>query len=546
MVNLINLGVSGTTELNGTVTLNGVMSCPGGALDISCFGLAACPDLSDCVVDMQGARIYSTNPLVTPILHVGITPGDHGKSMILLGIPGSITQVVSTFLMNVNGTFNMATLNTPMQMRAWLSDVTIESIGDISLQTNIGSSGTVNITAQQGIQLYTSLGVIEHTTGTSVITMDGTVNYISTSSPIINMTANDWHVRKLGGGSWLNTQSAETLTCQTGQPLPVVAGSSLYIPNDIIMGPGKSLMSNGTSSLVRMSGIELCGFLIKSSSSTVQLQDDTLTKLVDLRGILTNGQPGFPLTLSDAEGIDFVDTPMFNSGVSGPLECNDPDGFIVSNGTLFTNLMEPISPATEILLTGGLRVTTDVFTNDIKPRMGSTVTLTGDFVVTGSISATTCMGCITSDERVKEKVRQVKPRSDLETILALPRRIAFQYSKAYSATDRQAALHETHHGFVAQELERVIPQAVVKTNHTLDNGVRVTDFRRVLYDRVIPFATGAIKELHLQQHLSDLKHAALKKEHEILLEAHDKLKEEVAALRGAVIHLLDRIKAEIS
>jgi hypothetical protein len=208
--------------------------------------------------------------------------------------------------------------------------------------------------------------------------------------------------------------------------------------------------------------------------------------------------------------------------------------------------MEPISPATEVLLTGGLTITTELFTNDIKPRMGSLVTLTGNLLVTGSISATTCLGCITSDGRVKEEVKEVKPRSDLETILALPRRIAFQYNKAYRATDRQADLHDVHHGFVAQELEQVIPQAVVKTNHTLEDGTQLTDFRRVLYDRVIPFAAGAIKELHIQQHLTELKHSALKKEHEILLAAHSKLQEEVNSLRHAVVHLLDKIKTEIS
>lgn len=546
MVNLINLGVSGNTELNGTVTLNGVMTCPGGALDISCFGLAACPDFSNCVLPMQGARIFSTNASITPILHVGIEPGDQGKSMVLLGIPGGTSQVINTFMMNVNGLFNMATTNVPMNLRSWLSDVSIESIGGLSLKTSIGSSGTVNVTGQQGIQLSTPLGVIDATAGLAVITMDGTFNYITATAPLINMTLTNWHVNKIGGGSWLNTQSAQTLTCQTSQPLPVVAGSSLYIPNDIIIGPGKALMSNGTLSLVRMSGIELCGFLIKTSSSTLQLQDNSLTKIIDMRGIVTNAEPGFGININDAEGVDFVDTTIHNSGVSGPLNCDDGDGFIVSNGTLFTNLMEPISPATEIFLTGDLAITSDLFTNNIKPRTGGTVTVTGNLVVTGSISATTCLGCITSDKRVKQNVTEVAAKSDLETILSFPRRIAFQYTKAYRATDRQADLYETHHGFVAQELERVLPQAVVKTNHTLEDGTHVTDFRRVLYDRVIPFTTGAIKELHLQQRLGDLKHAALKKEHEILKEAHDKLRDEMTALRGVVIRLMDKIKAEIS
>lgn len=546
MVNLINLGVSGNTELNGTVTLNGVMTCPGGALDISCFGLSACPDFSECVLDMQGARVYSTNASVTPIIHAGIEAGDQGKTMILLGLPGGTSQVINTFMLNANGTFNMATTNIPMIMRAYASNVLLESVGSLSVSTNIASSGTVTLNAPQSIYISSMTGTIESSTGLANIALDGTFNFISATAPLFNMTLVDWHVRKSAGGSWLDTQSGETLTCQTTAPLPLAAGSSIYIPNDVIIGPGKTLMSNSSDALVRMSGIELCGFLIRTESSTLQLQENTTVDVVDIRGIITNGSPVFGLTFNDAQGADFVDTVIYNSGTSGPLDCNDPDGFIVSNGTLYTNLMEPISPATQILLTGDLAITSDLYTNDIRPRTGSTVTLTGNLLVTGSISATTCLGCITSDERVKQNVREVDPRTDLEMILALPRRVAFEYTKAYSATDRQAALHKTHHGFVAQELERVFPQAVVNTNHTLDNGVHLTDFRRVLYDRVIPLTTGAIKQLHIQQHLTEMKHEILKKEHEILTAAHEQLQKEVATLRQAVMHLLDRIKAEIA
>lgn len=542
MVNLINLGVAGTTELNGTVTLNGVMSCPGGALDISCFGLAACPDFSECVLPMQGARIFSTNGSVTPILYAGIDAGDQGNTMVLLGLPGGTSQVINTFMVNANGTFNMATTNVPMVMRSWFSNVLLESVGSLAVSTNIASSGTVTLTAPQAIYTSSMAGTIESTTGLTSIAMDGTFNHITVTAPLVNMTLLDWHVRKSAGGSWLDTQSGQTLTCQTAAPLPVVAGSSLYIPNDVIIGPGKVLMSNASDALVRMSGIELCGFLIRTESSTLQLQENTTVDVVDIRGIITNGSPVFPLTFNDAQGADFTDTAIHNSGTSGPLDCDDSEGFIVSNGTLYTNLVEPISPATQVLLTGDLAITSDLYTDSIRPYSGATVTLTGNLVVTGSISATTCLGCITSDERVKERVREVAPRTDLETILAMPRRIAFQYNRAYRATDRQADLHDTHHGFVAQELERVIPQAVVRTNHTLENGTLVSDFRRVLYDRVIPFTTGAIKELHIQQHVTELKHAALKKEHEILLAAHDKLTEEVATLRQAVLHLLDKIR----
>lgn len=545
MVNLINLGVSGTTQLNGTVTLNGVMSCPGGALDISCFGLAACPDFSQCVLDAQGLRIYSNNASITPILHMGITPGDLGKGMILLGLPGSISQVVNTFMMNVNGTFNMATTNVPMVMRSYVSNVQLESVGSPALFTSIGSSGTVNITGTQGIQLFTPSGIVQAVAGMSLWAMDGTFNTIVSSTGVHNMTATDFHLRKSGAGSWLDTQSVQSLTCSVTNPLPVVAGSSIYIPNDIIIGPGKALMSNATDALVRVSGLSLCGYLVKSESSTLQLQDNTALKILDVRGTITDGEGGIPVTVNDADGADFVDTPIRNSGVSGPLFCDDVEGFSLTNtSVLYVSYMQPVAPDTKVTLTGNLELPSanTVYTNKLQPTTGSLVTLTGDLTVTGTLSATTCGGCVTSDERVKRDIKEVDSHSDLQTILALPKRISYSYTKAYTDKDRHAALHETHHGFIAQELERILPQAVTRSNFTLGDGTPLQDFRRILYDRVIPFATGAIKELHLQQKLSTLKHEALKEEHELLLKAHNKLHDEVDMLRGMVAHLITKIK----
>lgn len=548
MVNLINLGVSGTTELNGTVTLNGIMSCPGGALDISCFGPAVCPDFSQCVLDAQGLRIYSSNSSITPQLRMGLDGGDLGKGMVLLGLPGSTAQVINTFMVNANGTFQMATTNVPLVIRSWVANAVLESVGGPGVFTSIGSSGTVNITATQGVQVHTLTGTIDINAGMAMTTFDGFANTIVSSTNIHNLTALDFNFRKSSAGSWLNTQSAQTLTCTVSNPLPVAAGSSIYIPNDIIIGPGKALMSNASDALVRMSGISLCGYLIKSESSTLQLQDNTTLKILDVRATITNGEGGFPITVNDVDGVDFVDTAIHNSGVSGPLLCDDADGFsLLNNATLYTSSIAPVSPNTTVTVSGDLTVTAPKIlrTNFIQSTTGTLVTVTGDLTVTGTLSATTCGGCVTSDERVKRDIREVPSHSDLQTILALPKRIAYGYTKAYAATDKYAALHNEHHGFLAQELERILPQAVTKSNFTLIDGTPFKDFRRILYDRVIPFATGAIRELHLQQRLANLKHEALKEEHTLLLKAHSKLNDEVAMLKGMVAHLIHKIKESV-
>jgi hypothetical protein len=469
--------------------------------------------------------------------------------MVLLGLPGSTSQVINTFMVNANGTFQLATTNVPLLMRAWVSNAILESVGGPGVFTSIGSSGTVNITGTQGIQVHTLTGIIDVNAGMAMTTYDGFANTIVSSTNVHNLTALDFHFRKSSAGSWLDTQSGQTLMCNVSNPLAVVAGSSIYIPNDIIIGPGKSIMSNATDALVPMSGISLCGYLIKSQSSTLQLQDNTTLKILDVRATITNGEGGFPITVNDVDGVDFVDTAIHNSGVSGPLLCDDTDGFsLLNNATLFTSSIVPVSPNTTVTVSGGdltIASPQTLFTNKIQSTTGTLVTLTGDLTVTGLLTATTCGGCVTSDERVKRDIKEVDSHSDLQTILALPKRISYSYTKAYTSVDRHAALHDTHHGFLAQELEKILPQAVTRSNFTLGDGTPLRDFRRILYDRVIPFATGAIKELHLQQRLANLKHEALKEEHELLIKAHTKMQDEVAILKGMVAHLITKIKEAV-
>ena len=56
-----------------SITLSGVMTCPGGALDATCFGLSVCPDFSTCDLAARSLTLYSGVPFT--FFTVG-SPGD--------------------------------------------------------------------------------------------------------------------------------------------------------------------------------------------------------------------------------------------------------------------------------------------------------------------------------------------------------------------------------------------------------------------------------------------------------------------------------------
>lgn len=448
LVTLVNLGVSGNTELNGTVTVNGVMTCPGGAMDSSCFGLAVCPDFTPCVLSAQGLNIFSTNMSVIPTLAVGTAPGDQGNAVVIFGNgPGSSVQQFQTY---VEGSWLAQTASTPMVFQSLLSSIQIECVGSPVLPLSITSSGTITANGVEGVQLTTlkTLLVITPTASVQVNGLTGVVSVIGINASFV---VTDFLVRKTSTVSWFETFSTTTLTCAPGAPLATAAGSSIHMNQDVVMGVGTHLVSADADAYLRMSSIELCGTTLKTTAGTLQLQDNTTAKTLDVRAIITNTEGVSPIVFNDLQGANFQNTALFNQGAN-PLTVDD-----------------------NALITGDLDVT-------------------GDVTVMGTLDAISCSGCV-SDERVKHSIRSVEPEEDLRTILALPRRVRFQYTEAYTRLDRRAAGPADHDGYIAQELERVLPRVVYQSNRTLADGVAYPDLRRVMYERMVPFLVGAVQAL---------------------------------------------------
>jgi hypothetical protein len=108
----------------------------------------------------------------------------------------------------------------------------------------------------------------------------------------------------------------------------------------------------------------------------------------------------------------------------------------------------------------------------------SNLVVTGDIIAFGSIS----------DLRLKENIQGIDIQIALETINKL-RPVTFDW--------RQDIFNEEHRGqsdigFIAQEVEEVIPEAVSEFNE-INSGIKYKNLR---HERMIPYLIGGMQELH--------------------------------------------------
>lgn len=492
MSTIQNLNV--TTSL----TLSGSMTCPGGALAPSCFGLTgACPDYSTCYMTMLGLSINSSSPFDIPKLQVGVGALDAGKSVVNLGLYP--TYPVDRFTVYAKTQCDITSYNSPIGITAYSGSVVIQSAGSSLVSTTVASTGSVLVSAVTGVNIVASTGTVSLNGGSASFSVVQSSTSIVASSTNFTATATDFKVFKAGGVMpWFQTQSTTSLTCAAGGPFATSASSSMLFSTDVILSAGTKLLTTEPSGLIKMAGLELCGTIIKTTGTVLQLQDGTATKILDVHASITNSEGSFGVTfISATNGVNFQDSALHNSnGVVGPLVCDDPQGFAVNapNGTVFAESFTSNTPGNSI----------DINTNGPVSisRVGLTTTINGNLVVVGTITASSVNSgsgscCTPSDARAKTNVTEVSAADDLATILAMPRRVAFQYTEAYRRADPSTDNH-VQQGFIAQELEKVLPRTVRLSNETID-GVTYSDFRRLALDKIVPHVVGAVKQLYAEQ-----------------------------------------------
>ena len=453
------------------------MTCPGGALDSSCFGLTGpCPDFGSCYLRALGLSINSSSVLNIPLLQVGMG-NDAGLGIVNFGAYPS--KVINTFTVYANQTFSVRTINTPLDLVSYFADSNLDSVGGATVRTFVTSTGQVGIRGDVGVTMSAPTGNVLISAGATSILLNQIADTVTVQTTNTSYFSGDFSLFRSAGVPWFQTRSWETLTCSNAGPLVPTSGTSLRFSHDVILTNGAQIKSDAASGLVSMAGIDLCGDLLKTTGPTLQLQTSTATKTIDMRGVITNGDFGYAVTIINQEGVNFQDTAIHNElGVPGPLVCDDTEGLtLTANNTLFVNTIMPVNATAN-----------------------GTVFIIGDLNVTGTIYGAVAVAspaCCTSDVRAKTNITEVDSERDLFSILALPRRVDFQYTEEYQASDKSVD-NSTYSGFIAQELEKAMPRTVTMSNHKI-NGQLYSDFRKVVLDRMVPHMVGAIKELHKRQ-----------------------------------------------
>jgi Collagen triple helix repeat (20 copies)/Chaperone of endosialidase len=479
----VNVTAQLTIPVGSVVQLQGTMTCPGGALDPSCFGLTTCPDFQAC-----NLRALS--------FQAGLAAGNVSLSNAGISVVSPTPFILSALF----GKF--ATSNRLSEFATYATTVNVDATvalnlrtvgGQILLQTSgsLGShiqgisSGQIQWGASQGVFVTSNANQISLSAnaGASALSLGATgVTSLQTTNMTLTTTTLLWQGAST---TWMQAQADTSLQCAgfnqnnptTLLPLPSsMPGQANTIGSDIIMASGRSILSAASDGLVRLSGINLCAGIILSTGTHLQLQRD-MNKVVDIQGVITNRfgdnlmvPTPTPVRFQDGQGVDFFNTPIGDSGVLRRLTVNDPEGF--ESTLIFTDAIEDVAG-------------------------GGTVQVNANLNVNGAITAS--MGCCVSDARVKTNVREVAPAEDLRAVLGFPRRVSYTYTPEYMAV-APPSVRANGTGFMAQELEEHFPELVSTLGRPqrLGDGSALDGFKSISPERAVPYLVGAIRALYAE------------------------------------------------
>lgn len=499
--------VNVTTALNipvgSTIVLNGTMSCPGGALDTNCFGLAVCPDFSTCDLAANTLSVLdgaTSAGMYISYLNVSVLSPAPNSVVVTLGSSSALDNRLSA--LNVYATTTTLDALSFLQLRSLAGPLTIQtgnsaSSNHINIET---LAGRIIGTGQTGVSFTSISNAIQLTASAATLSLANAGQSVLSGTNVSLVSQYTTMVDPLTNTTWFKSNPDNSYQCPgSGTALiPLNTSTCVQLETDLIMASAKRILSLSADGLVTTSGLKLyCNEVIITNSGNPLVLQTNLSTMVDIRGTIFNGGSSAAVTFNDLNGANFQNTPIFDAGGSGVL-INDNIGLRLDNGAgpstskLFVNDISSLSAgANNMAITAA---TLDIYANVI---VHGTIDSAGSGGPgTGVVSASGGGACCTSDERVKRDIVSVAPHEDLQRILQLPRRVAFRYNDAYLETV-PGTKNITHASFIAQELERSGFDTVVQKHSEirLRNGETITDLRTIRLDMLVPYLVGAVQAL---------------------------------------------------
>jgi len=274
-----------------------------------------------------------------------------------------------------------------------------------------------------------------------------------------------------------------------------------FTNSDISYTSGNVISSNLISTNISGSNLRLSGDLYVGG--TLSVVNVTTTNVVDIN--ISTGT----ITVS---GLSTLTNVIATSISSASLYST-----IGSFGTVSSSLLSvDIMTGGSINLSTGLtsasaRITNIVGTNIVATSLTAGSIRTSDIALNGNLVATgdiTAFGSL-SDRRLKTNIVEIDSLSALNTVKSL-RPVTFDW-KSDIFNESKRGSHDV--GFIAQEVEEIIPQAVAEYQE-MNSG---TFYKNIKHERLIPYLVGAIQKLeYTNKKLEKFIHSKFPNEYTIL------------------------------
>jgi len=435
------------------------------------------------------------------------------------------TTVTASTLLNTNAVstnVTAATLNLTTGLTsasALITGVVATNISTGTLQAPSGITvGNINFTGslyQNGVpylgsQWTSTAGNVSYTSGSvSAINIDTTT---ITASTILANTITAGTISLSGdlivGGTLTTVNITTTNLTDVNISTGTLNASSSTISNVLFTNISSSTLIASSSTISNVLFTNISSSTLLSSNANIT----TLTAgtFVNTDAVSTNISSA---TLNLSTGLTTASAQITNANITTLTAGTILATTIVGSTSVSSGLLAATNvTATNIVATGitsgsinattivgstsvssGLLAATNVTATNIVATTltagalkTSDISLDGNLVATGDITA---FGSL-SDRRLKTNIIDIDAESALNTVKSL-RPVTFDWRDDIFNESKRGS-HDV--GFIAQEVEEVVPQAVAEYKE-MNSG---TFYKNIKHERLIPYLVGAIQKLQLR------------------------------------------------
>jgi hypothetical protein len=458
----------------------------------SCFGLVnACPAFDPCLLNMTSTNTSSilvqTAPgspyvvLTTTLLKMHSNSSTNGVKVVFGDSSVSLDKI-QEFITYAEVVKMVAT--DWFELRG--DDDASVLIHSTSQSVNIQAQTSIEMIALDTVTIQSVSEYVQLRSPSTAITLGQPSAYINITSlsfgGMVVIDSPDWIFQySTDPFIWMSSNSTFRYNTLPGATTTgTVVGSesaTIRVYADIVLQEGATIIAQDSQGLVPMSGIKSG----RDNLGAFRIQNSTNFTTVDIRSTIVNNDInattsiGYPITFLDTDGANFWGTPIYN-GNTGPgnyLECNDTEGFKITNAGCDAGLW-----------LGATIQFVEILPNTLYIK--ATAGIETDVALLAPASP------CPSDERVKHNIKNVSADDDLQYILNLPRRVSYEFKPSMITFEP----NKTRQGYIAQELEKFDSTLIHKRPKKFADGTVLPDFMSVHMNELIPRLAGAIEALY--------------------------------------------------